>query len=166
MVVTSAGRAKDLKQKPVLIRAGAQGGVDRMLGWNNFYQLELSRSGESEVVARQIYAQAGLKPSDIDAAILYDHFGPSVLLSLEAYGFCRRGEAKDFIKGGNIEVGGRLPVNTNGGQVGEAYIHGMNGIAEAVRQVRGTAANQVKGARNVLATSGLSVPTSAVILGG
>jgi acetyl-CoA acetyltransferase len=165
MVVTSAERAKDLKQKPVVIRAGAQGGVDRMLGWYNFYQQELSRSGESEVVAKQIYQQAGLSPEDIDAAILYDHFGPSVLLSLEAYGFCKRGEAKDFIKGGNIEVGGKLPVNTNGGQVGEAYIHGMNGIAEAVRQVRGSAANQVKGARNVLATSGLSVPTSAVILG-
>jgi acetyl-CoA acetyltransferase len=98
-------------------------------------------------------------------AILYDHFGPTVLPSLEAYGFCAYGEAKDFIKNGNIEVGGGLPVNPNGGQLGEAYIHGMNGIAEAVRQLRGTAVNQVQGVTNVLATGGSGVPTSAVILG-
>ena len=64
-------------------------------------------------------------------AMLYDHFTPYVLMQLEELGFCGRGEAPDFIADGAIEVGGRLPLNTHGGQLGEAYIHGMNGIAEA-----------------------------------
>ena len=71
-------------------------------------------------------------------AVIYDHFTPFVLPQLEEFGFCGRGEAKDFIRDGNIELGGRLPINTHGGQLGEAYLHGMNGIAEGVRQVRGT----------------------------
>ena len=75
--------------------------------------------------------------------MLYDHFTPYVLMQLEELGFCGRGEAPDFIADGAIELGGRLPLNTHGGQLGEAYIHGMNGIAEGVRQVRGTAVNQV-----------------------
>jgi acetyl-CoA acetyltransferase len=83
---------------------------------------------------------------------------------LEELGFCERGEAKDFIADGHIELGGRLPINTHGGQLGEAYIHGMNGIAEAVRQVRGTSVNQVKDMSHVLVTSGTAVPTSAMIL--
>ena len=78
----------------------------------------------------------------MQAAIIYDHFTPLALPQLEEFGFCGRGEAKDFIKDGNIELGGRLPINTNGGQLGEAYIHGMNGIAEGVRLIRGTSTNQ------------------------
>ena len=77
-----------------------------------------------------------LAPDDMPMAILYDHFTPYVLMQLEELGFCGRGEAKDFIADGAIEVGGRLPLNTHGGQLGEAYIHGMNGIAEAVRATR------------------------------
>jgi acetyl-CoA acetyltransferase len=106
-----------------------------------------------------------MTPKDIQAAMIYDHFGPTVLPSLEGYGFCARGEAKDFIKNGNIDIGGALPVNTHGGQLGEAYIHGMNGVAEAVRQLRGTAVNQIANIRNVLVTAGSGVPTSAAILG-
>ena len=75
------------------------------------------------------------------------------------------GEAKDFLKGGNIELGGSLPVNTHGGQLGEAYIHGMNGVAEGVRQVRGSAVNQVRNVEHVLVTAGTGVPTSAIVLG-
>ena len=74
-------------------------------------------------------------------------------------------EAKDFIKDGALEIGGHLPINTHGGQLGEAYIHGMNGIAEAVRQVRGTSVNQVDKVENVLVTAGTGVPTSGLILG-
>ncbi len=65
-------------------------------------------------------------------------------MQLEELGFCGRGEAKDFATIENLSIGGRLPINTNGGQLGEAYIHGMNGIAEAVRQIRGTSCNQVR----------------------
>lgn len=165
LVITSAERARDLKQQPVLVRGAAQGACDHQRLMHSYYRDDITRASEAELVAQQLYRQSGLTPGDIDGAILYDHFGPTVLLSLEAYGFCGRGEAKDFIKNGNIEIGGTLPVNTNGGQVGEAYIHGMNGIAEAVRQLRGNAVNQISGASNILVTAGLGVPTSGVILG-
>ena len=72
---------------------------------------------------------------------------------------------KDFVRDGNIEIGGGLPVNTHGGQLGEAYLHGMNGIAEGVRQVRGDSVNQVPDVEHVLGTSGTGVPTSGLILG-
>jgi acetyl-CoA acetyltransferase len=165
LLVTNADRARSLRQKPVLIRAGAQGSPRGMMGLADYYRADISPRDECAAAARQLYATAKLTTRDIQVAILYDHFGPTVLPSLEAYGFCAYGEAKDFIKNGNIEVGGGLPVNPNGGQLGEAYIHGMNGIAEAVRQLRGTAVNQVQGVTNVLATGGSGVPTSAVILG-
>jgi acetyl-CoA acetyltransferase len=85
-------------------------------------------------------------------------------MQLEALGFCRPGEAPAYVRSGAIGRGGELPVNTNGGQLGEAYIHGFNGIAEAVRQLRGTAVNQVAGATKALVTSGSHVPTSGLIL--
>jgi acetyl-CoA acetyltransferase len=88
---------------------------------------------EMGVVGRELWRQSGLGPDDMDTAVLYDHFTPYVLMQLEELGFCGRGEAPGFIAGGAIELGGRLPLNTHGGQLGEAYIHGMNGIAEAVR---------------------------------
>jgi len=97
-----------------------------------------------------------LGPKDIQAAMLYDHFSPIVFLHLEEFGFCSRGEARDFIAEGNIEVGGNLPVNTHGGLLGEAYIHGVNHINEAVRQLRGTAINQVAGAQHILVSAGMS----------
>jgi acetyl-CoA acetyltransferase len=86
-------------------------------------------------------------------------------MQLEEFGFCGRGEAKDFVKDGRIELGGAMPLNTHGGQLGEAYIHGMNGIAEAVRQIRGTSVNQVASVEHVLVTAGTGVPTSGLILG-
>ena len=69
------------------------------------------------------------------------------------------------MRDGNIELGGGLPINTHGGQLGEAYLHGMNGIAEGVRQVRGTSVNQVPDVDHVLVTAGTGVPTSGLILG-
>jgi acetyl-CoA acetyltransferase len=111
-----------------------------------------------------LWAGSGLTPADIQTAILYDHFTPYVLMQLEEFGFCGRGEAKDFVRDGAIEMGGRLPINTHGGQLGEAYIHGMNGIAEGVRQIRGTSVNPVSNVENVLVTAGTGVPTSGLIL--
>jgi acetyl-CoA acetyltransferase len=116
------------------------------------------------VVARQLWRQSGLGPDDIRTAVLYDHFTPFVLVQLEEFGFCGRGEAAAFAAGGNLELGGRLPINTHGGQLGEAYIHGMNGINEGVRQVRGASVNQVPDAEHVLVTAGTGVPTSGLIL--
>ncbi|MFD2499312.1 hypothetical protein ACFSTI_11330 [Rhizorhabdus histidinilytica] len=130
----------------------------------SYYRSDIARLSEMDLVAEQLYAQAQVRPDDIRTAILYDHFSPFVLPQLEAFGFAGRGQARHFIAREGIGPGGRLPVNTNGGQLGEAYIHGMNGIAEAVRQVRGTSVNQVPGPGHVLVTAGTGVPTSGLIL--
>ncbi len=164
VVVTRSERARHLRQVPALIRAVAQGAADEQMNMTSFYRHDISALSEMRLVASQLYAMSGLGPGDIQSAVLYDHFSPFVLPQLEAFDFCARGEAKDFIKDGQIESGGRLPVNTHGGQLGEAYIHGLNGVAEAVRQVRGSSVNQVPGLENVLVTAGTGVPTSAAIL--
>jgi acetyl-CoA acetyltransferase len=165
MVITSAERARSLRQKPVMIRAAAQSAPRAMASLTNYYRGDIAPYDEVALHAKQLYRMADLTPDDIRMAIIYDHFAPTVLPSLEGLQFCGKGEAKDFIKGGTIAIDGRLPLNTNGGQVGEAYIHGMNGIAEAVRQVRGTAVNQVANVENVIVTSGSGVPTGGLILG-
>ncbi|KXX55513.1 MULTISPECIES: lipid-transfer protein [unclassified Rhodococcus (in: high G+C Gram-positive bacteria)] len=164
IVVTSPERAKDLKQKPAVIAAAAQGSGSDQYIMTSYYRPELAGLPEMELVGRQLWDQAGLGPQDMDLAVLYDHFTPYVLMQLEELGFCGRGEAKDFIADGAIDLDGSLPLNTHGGQLGEAYIHGMNGIAEGVRQIRGTSVNQVSGVQNVLVTAGTGVPTSGLVL--
>ncbi len=165
VVVTSPSRARDLRRPPVRIAAAAQGASTDQQMMTRYYSKEITGLPEMNFVARQLYDTAGIGPEDVQTAVLYDHFTPFVLTQLEEFGFCGRGEAKDFVKDGNIELGGGLPVNTNGGQLGEAYIHGMNGIAEAVRQVRGSAVNQVPNVEHVVVTAGTGVPTSGLILG-
>jgi acetyl-CoA acetyltransferase len=162
--VTSLERARDLKQQPAVIAAAAQGMGEEQQMMRSYFRDSLTSLPEMEVCARQLWETSGLGADDISMAILYDHFSPFVLPQLEEFGFCGRGEAKDFIRDGHLEAKGRLPTNTHGGQLGEAYLHGMNGIAEAVRQVRGSAVNQVDDVQNVLVTSGTGVPTSALIL--
>jgi acetyl-CoA acetyltransferase len=164
IVVTSVERARDLKHRPAIIEAASQGSSPDQYTMVSYYRPELGLP-EMGVVGRQLWEQSGLKPSDIQTAVLYDHFTPFTLIQLEELGFCGRGEAKDFIADGAIEVGGRLPINTHGGQLGEAYIHGMNGIAEGVRQLRGTSVNPVPDVEHVLVTAGTGVPTSGLILG-
>jgi len=164
IVVSSAERAADLPNRPAIITGAAQGsGADQFV-MTSYYRDALTGLPEMGLVGDQLWQQSAIAPEDIDVAILYDHFTPFVLLQLEELGFCPRGEARNFIADGAIELGGRLPVNPNGGQLGEAYIHGMNGIAEAVRQVRGTAANQVEDVEHVLVTAGTGVPTSGLVL--
>jgi hypothetical protein len=135
---------------------------DRNARSRNIYRLP--RGVPRWVCSASSWQQSGLKPTHIQTATLYDHFTPYTLIQLEELGFCGQGEAKDFIADGAIEVGGRLPINTHGGQLGEAYIHGMNGIAEGVRQLRGTSVNQVDDVEHVLVTAGTGVPTSGLIL--
>ena len=164
IVVTTLERARDLSNAPVVIQAAAQGsgkGQDMM---TSYYRDDLLGLPEMEVVARQLWETSGMGPADMDAAIIYDHFTPYVLYQLEELGFCAKGEAKDFVKDGRIELGGALPINMHGGQLGEAYLHGMNGIAEAVRQVRGTAVNQVPDLERIVVTAGTGVPTSGLVL--
>jgi acetyl-CoA acetyltransferase len=164
-IVTTPERARDLAKPPALIRGVAQGSGADQESMTSFYRDDITALPELALVANQIYAQSGLTPDDIDAAILYDAFTAIVLFQLEAYGFCKRGEAKDFVKNGNIQLGGRLPVNTHGGQLSEAYIHGMNGVNEGVRLIRGTSVNQPEKCDHVLVTAGVGVPSSAMILG-
>jgi len=164
LLVTSVERARDLGAIPAVISAAAQGMADEQQMMRSYSRESLVGLPEMGTCARQIWETSGLGPDDIQTAVIYDHFTPFVLPQLEEFGFCKRGEAKDFIAGGAIELGGRLPINTHGGQLGEAYLHGMNGIAEAVRQVRGSSVNQVDGVNNVLVTGGTGVPTSALLL--
>lgn len=158
VVVTTAERARDLRRPPAVITAAAQGAGRRQEGMTSFYRDGLTGLPEMGVVARQLWRTSGLTPAEIDVAIMYDHFTPFVLMQLEEFGFCGPGEAADFV------AADALPLNTHGGQLGEAYLHGMNGIAEAVRQVRGLAVNQIPGAERVLVTAGTGVPTSGLVL--
>jgi acetyl-CoA acetyltransferase len=164
VVVTSLERARDLARPPAVIQAVAQGSGPNQFTMTSYYRDDLTGLPEMGVVARQLWQQSGLTPADIRTAVLYDHFTPYVLMQLEELGFCPPGEARDFIADGAMEIGGRLPLNPHGGQLGEGYLHGMNGIAEAVRQVRGTAVNQVPGEGPVLVTAGTGVPTSGLIV--
>ncbi len=164
LVITTPERAQDLKQTPAIITAAAQGSGPDQYIMTSYYRDGLTGLPEMGIVGNQLWDQSGLTPQDVQTAVLYDHFTPYVLMQLEELGFCKPGEAKDFIAGGGIELGGHLPLNTHGGQLGEAYIHGMNGIAEAVRQIRGTSVNQVDAVENVLVTAGTGVPTSGLML--
>ena len=164
IVVTTAERARDLPNAPALIAGAAQGSAKGQESMVSYYRDDIGGLPEMGLVAQQLWQQSGIGPSDVQTAVIYDHFTPFVLQQLEEFGFCGRGEAKDFIKDGAIELGGRLPLNTHGGQLGEAYLHGMNGIAEGVRQVRGTSVNQVPDVENVLVTAGTGVPTSGLVL--
>ncbi|HEX6310903.1 MAG TPA: lipid-transfer protein [Acidimicrobiia bacterium] len=165
LVVTSPERARDLAQPPAMIRSAAQGAGEQQDMMTSYYRDRITGLPEMGLVARQLWNTTGLGPGDVQTAVIYDHFTPLVFPQLEEFGFCERGAAKDFVRDGTIEIGGKLPINTNGGQLGEAYIHGMNGIAEGVRQVRGTSVNQVDAVENVLVTAGTMVPTSALVLG-
>ncbi|MFJ8911334.1 lipid-transfer protein [Amycolatopsis sp. NPDC102389] len=164
LVIVSAERARDLRYRPAVIAAAAQGSGPDQYVMTSYYRDDLPALPEMGVVGRQLWEQSGLGPGDMDLAVLYDHFTPYVLMQLEELGFCGKGEAKDFIGGGTLELDGKLPLNPHGGQLGEAYIHGMNGIAEGVRQLRGDAVNQVDGAAQVLVTAGTGVPTSGLVL--
>ncbi|MER6995263.1 lipid-transfer protein [Streptomyces sp. NPDC000410] len=159
IVVTSVERARDLPHPPAVIVAAAQGAGRAQELMTSYYRDDLTGLPEMGVVARQLWRTSGLAPSDIDVGILYDHFTPFVLMQLEEFGFCKPGEAADFV------AADALPLNTHGGQLGEAYLHGMNGIAEAVRQLRGTSVNQIPGAATTLVTAGTGVPTSGLVLG-
>jgi acetyl-CoA acetyltransferase len=162
-VVVSAERARDCRQPPAYVHAVAQGLPRQSHAMVNYWCDDPLR-GPSWACAEQLYRRSDIGPEDIRVAQLYDAFTPLVLFSLEGYGFCGRGEGAAFSEGGALEAGGRLPVNTAGGGLSEAYVHGFNLINEGVRQMRGSSSNQVAGANTCLVTGGEGVPTSALIL--
>jgi acetyl-CoA acetyltransferase len=163
VVVTSAERARDCRHEPVFVDSFAQAIPRQHHHMVNFWA-EDPIGAPARACATALWRQSDLKPEDIDVVQIYDAFSPLVLISLEGYGLCGRGEAPDFVAEGNIRWGGSLPVNTSGGGLSEAYVHGMNLITEGVRQMRGESTSQVPEAKSCLVTSGEGVPTSALIL--
>lgn len=166
VVVTTPERAKHLNQMPVMVKGVGMYAEKNMEAMTSFYHDEIAAIPSMDLAAKQAYAQSGLTPDDIDAAVIYDAFTAIVMWQLESWGFAEPGKSKDFILSGALRTDGRLPTNTHGGQLSEAYIHGMNGVNEGVRLVRGTSNNQpAKRVNNVLVTSGVGVPTGGMLLG-
>ena len=168
VITTTAERARDLRQKPVYVHAAAHGGQvewGRGFQWFGMPDDYFSTAGHG-AVAKRLWQKAGVGPQDMDVALIYDHFSSMVLMQLEDYGFCERGEGGAFVESGAIRYkGGSIPVNTHGGQLSEAYIIGMTQITEAVEQLRGVAVNQVKDAEFALVTGGpATLPTSGLVL--
>jgi acetyl-CoA acetyltransferase len=167
LVVTTAERARDLKQRPAYVLGAAQKMMFETEELNTYYRPSISVLPEMAQVGKKLFSMAGVTRKDIDCVQLDDSYGPFVPMQLEALGFCKRGEGVDFCKGGGrIRVDGELPLNTSGGSLGEGYIHGMNHLVEAVRQIRGTSTVQVENANMVLVASGAGGPASGLILGG
>lgn len=166
VVLTTPERAKYLKNMPVLVKGVGMCANKNTEAMTNFYADEIAQIPAMDHAAKQAYTQSGLTPDDIDAAIVYDAFTAIVMWQLESWGFAKPGKSKDFILSGALRPNGRLPTNTHGGQLSEAYIHGMNGVTEGVRLVRGTSNNQPKKkVDNVLVTSGVGVPTGGMLIG-
>ena len=168
LVLVSAERARDCRQKPVYVMAAAQGTGPRYGcgAWAMHYMPEEDyATGNTQRLAQSLYRTAGIDPRDVGCAQLYDHYSGMVLLQLEDFGFCRRGEGGPFAASGALGwPDGALPTNTAGGSLSEAYIHGLNHVVEAVKQLRGTAVNQVRDAEICAVASGSGIPTSAVLL--
>jgi acetyl-CoA acetyltransferase len=154
LVITRDERAADLPNPAVRIAGISEAHYSHGHIMYNYYWEDIAEFPEAKWAGDQVYDMTGLGPDDVDVLMIYENFSPVVFLQLEAFGFCGRGEAKDFIADGNIELGGKIPLNTNGGLLGEAYIHGVNNVLEGTRQIRGTAANQVAGAEHVLCATG------------
>lgn len=165
VVITSADRARDLAKPPVLVHSFAQSIPQQHQTMTNYFTDDPLR-GPAWACADRLWRNSELTPTDVDVAQLYDAFSPLVPLSLEGYGFVKRGEGLGFCADGNLKLGGALPTNTSGAGMSEAYVHGFNLIVEGARQVRGESCSQVDGARSCLVTSGEGVPTSAILLRG
>ncbi len=161
VVLTAADRARSLRHAPAWIMGVSQGSGSRTSGI--VFRDDLAVA-ESTYTAAEVYRSAEVGPEEIDAAMIYDHFTPFVIFSLEAYGFCEPGEGGSFVEDGRIEVDDVLPVNTHGGNHSEAYIHGLPHVIEAFRQLRGTSTAQVESAELILSCSSVAQLSAAVIL--
>ena len=150
LVVSARERAIDLPHPAVRVAGITDAHLMHGNVMFNYYLPELEQYTECHRAAERLWQMTGLDPSDMDVVTIYENFSPIVFQQLEGYGFCKPGEAKGYIADGNIELDGRTPVNPHGGLLGEAYIHGVNNVLEGVRQIRGSAANQVEDAEHVL----------------
>ena len=165
MVITTRERARDLAKPPVAIVAGAHG-LEHRDGVGAFGERTFPTAHHRHV-GRTLWQRAGVTPADIPVAQLYENFTGPVLMAIAEMGFCEPGELNDFVADGNIQwPDGRLPINTSGGNLGEAYIHGFGNMIEAVRQVRGESTCQVSDVELSLSVSGPGfAPGSAVLFG-
>lgn len=167
VVVTALDRARGLPHPPAAIRAVAQASGPQPQAGRALPALmrDSITTFPSRYAAVRLYERAGITVEDIQVAQLYDCFTITVLVQLEDYGFCAPGDGGPLAESGALEPGGRIPINTAGGHLSEGYIHGMNHIVEAVRQIRGTSTTQIADVEHVLVTSGVPPVTSAAILG-
>jgi len=167
VIVTSAERAKDLKQPPVLLSGVAMGAPRRwglgMFGGNNMSREDFASAGQ-RTIGEDLYRYAGMSPDDVDVAMVYDHLTPMVLMGLEDFQLVPKGESGPFVADGNIRLDGSMPVNTHGGNLAEVYLHGMTHVFEATRQLRGTSSNQVADAEVALVVAGSSPTPSGGLL--
>jgi acetyl-CoA acetyltransferase len=142
LVVTSAERARDLAKPPVYIAGvGVAANLEGLSDPDHYTSFPGARSSQTA------FQMAGLEPSDVDTAQFYDCFTSTVLITIEDYGFCQRGEAGKFALDGNLRLGGALPSNTSGGMLSEANLVGWNVLAEGPRQIRGESTSQVDDAK-------------------
>lgn len=168
VLVTEADRSADLPRPAVhILAAGAGGGPGWGMGFLGGHNMPAARysHGNAEELGAELFARAGVGPGDVQVAQFYDAFTPMVVQALGDYGFCDHDEVAGFVASGALRRGGRLPINTAGGSLSEAYVHGANLLVELVRQLRGESVNQVDGARLGFIAGGPGVaPTSAAIL--
>jgi acetyl-CoA acetyltransferase len=163
VVVMSAERARKMGvAKPVPVLGFGFG----QTSWEVTQRPDMI-STQAKVAGETAFKMAGLKPKDMDVAQIYDCFTITALMTLEDYGFAKKGQIADFVKGGNIEIGGELPMNTSGGLLSETGMPGMQLIHEGVRQMRGDATLQVKGAKHCIISNqgGVMHTHAALILG-
>ncbi len=164
VIITTAERAKSAKNRPVYIMAASQGLAQMSTGMTNYYKDDIWNT-DAVAANKRIWDLAGIGPNDVDVAQLYDAFTTMVILNLEGYGFCKRGEAGPYAMTGALEwPNGKMPINTSGGGLSEAYVHGYNLVIEAIKQMRGTSTCQVKDAEISFNASGPPVGTGAFIL--
>jgi len=165
VLLTNDERARDTKKKPISIMSGANGGGPQPgLDYTGFLRWADYTTCYAKYIADDLWGRAGIRPADVDVAMIYDCFTISVIMQLEGLGFCEVGEGGHFVEGGRIEIGGALPINTHGGLLSEGYIHGLNHTVEAVRQLRGECGErQVKDAEIAL-TTGFGTTTGSALL--
>jgi acetyl-CoA acetyltransferase len=164
MIVTSVERARDLRQPPAIVLGGAMAAGSHHIRLSNLFSRPRDEDSPARV-GRQLFAQAGVQPKDVDVAFFYDFFTALVIIALEEYGFCKPGEGGSFVENGGLAwPDGRLVSNTNGGQLSEAFVHGFNNTVEAVRQIRGTSTAQVDDCELAFVAGGNTDPTGAILL--
>jgi acetyl-CoA acetyltransferase len=165
VVVTSRERARDLRASAVLI-AGAAQGMRRGDGiYRGGRSEELWTTAGMTGIAHEVYAAAGISPGEIDVMQIYENFTGQVIMALEDFGFCKRGEGGPYVQSGAINwPHGRTPLNTSGGHLAEAYIHGLSLVVEGVRQMRGQSTAQVQDAEHCLVVGGPAAPPSSALI--